>query len=124
MTDLTIEEHAAGPSGDTDQTNRRDGRHQSRGKLGGPENAERQNLQPVEEDRFVEERLAVVDRREPVTRAEHAPTDDGVHGFIRIPEAGKSQPPECDHVQNNSPSGPNSDTPGQVRLGDRTPAHV
>ncbi len=73
---------------------RRQRRRQAGGKLGGPGERHRNALQPVEENRFVEKRLLVVVRRQPVAGLDQLARGFGVVRLVRIPEGRRAEPPE------------------------------
>ena len=68
------------------------------------EERDRGALEPVEQDRFVDEGLAVEQRHEPAARVQHLARQLGVVRFVGIEEAGVAEPPEHDDPADGDPA--------------------
>ena len=87
------------PSGDADQQNAGDGRRDPCRRLRVWRQAHGGALQPVEQDRLVEERPPVVERREQVAGLEQLMRGLRVVRLVRVPEGRAAQPPEEHDIQ-------------------------
>src|SRR5262249_55664061 len=86
----------AEPCGGGDQRERRERWNEARGELRLPEHDHGRALQLMEQDRFVEEGLFVVERRPPVSALDHLARRLRVMRLVRIPKRSSAETPEQD----------------------------